>query len=237
MTGKRIKNLSYAIVFVCGILATFFIYSCSNDDYYADETEVGANGVAKTRAFSSRMMNGEYTLIDSIAASNEFWEFEMSNELLAEKLKAYTSTLSEEEYDQHMSSINNDDYMADLIQKANMNEVLQQVDQAREKLFNQTGFLRLSEEERTQLFTLFAESRSQIKTNSLKTRQEGGGNTSECEKQREATKDAAKLKFDNATATCGNFPAVAQLCYMNAASIYNFETRMADKAYQECIGN
>ena len=85
MTGKRMRNLSYVIVFACGILATFFIYSCSNDNYYADETEAGANGIAKTRAFSSRMMNGEYTLIDSIATSDEFWEFEMSSELHAEK--------------------------------------------------------------------------------------------------------------------------------------------------------
>lgn len=231
------RNLSYAIVFVCGILATFFNYSCSNDDYYADEAEVGINGVAQTRAFSSRTMNGEYTLIDSIATSDEFWEFEMSNELLAEKLRVYTATLSEEEYDHHMNNINNDDYMADIIQKADMNEVLQQVDKAREKLFNQTGFLRLSKEERTQLFTLFAESRLQTKTNSLKTRQEGGGNTSECEKQRDATIRAAKLEFDNSVSTCGNIPLVAQLCYMNAAAIYDREKRLANEDYQTCIGN
>lgn len=230
------RNLSYVIVFACGILATFFIYSCSNDNYYADETEAGANGVAKTRAFSSRMMNGEYTLIDSIATSDEFWEFEMSSELLAEKFKAYTSTLSEEEYDYLMDNMNNDDYMVEVIKKADMKDVLEQMDKSRENLFNQTGFLRLNEEERIQLFTQFAESRLQTKMSPLKTRQEGG-DTSECQKQKETAVNAAKLKFDNSVSLCGNVPAVAQLCYMNAASVYNFEARMAEKAYQECIGN
>lgn len=230
------RNLSYVIAFACGILATFFIYSCSNDDYYTDETEAGTNGIAKTRAFSSRMMNGEYTLIDSIASSDEFWEFEMSSELLAEKFKAYTSTLNEEEYDYLIENMNDDDYMAEVIKKADMKEVLEQVEKSRDNLFNQTGFLRLSKEERTQLFSQFAESRLQTKMSPLKTRNEGGS-VSECQKQKEAAVSAAKLKFDNSVSLCGNVPAVAQLCYMNAAAVYNFEARMAEKAYQECIGN
>ena len=110
------------------------------------------------------------------------------------------------------------------------------MDKSIDNIFNQTGFLRLSEEERTQLFTQFAESRLQIKMSPLKTRQEGES-TSECQKQKKAAVSAAKLKFDNSVSLCGNVPAVAQLCYMNAASVYNFEVRMAEKAYQECIGN
>ena len=211
------RNLSYVIAFACGILATFFIYSCSNDDYYTDETEAGTNGIAKTRAFSSRMMNGEYTLIDSIASSDEFWEFEMSSELLAEKFKAYTSTLNEEEYDYLIENMNDDDYMAEVIKKADMKEVLEQVEKSRDNLFNQTGFLRLSKEERTQLFSQFAESRLQPKMSPLKTRNEGGS-VSECQKQKEAAVSAAKLKFDKSVSLCGNVPEVAQLCYMNAAA-------------------
>jgi len=230
------RNLSYVIVFACGILATFFIYSCSNDDYYTDETEAGTNGIAKTRAFSSRMMNGEYTLIDSIASSDEFWEFEMSSELLAEKFKTYTSTLNEEEYEYLIENMNDDDYMAEVIKKADMNDVLQKVDKARENLFNQTGFLRLSEEEKMQLFMSFAESRLQTKISPLKTRKEGG-DISECQKQKEADITKAKGKFDDSVADCTSVPAVAQLCYMNAAAKYNFEVRLAEKTYQQCIGN
>ncbi|WP_455963086.1 hypothetical protein [Bacteroides bouchesdurhonensis] len=236
MTGKRMRNLSYVIAFACGILATFFIYSCSNDDYYTDETEAGTNGIAKTRAFSSRMMNGEYTLIDSIASSDEFWEFEMSSELLAEKFKAYTSTLSEEEYDFLVDNMNNDDYITEITKKADINDALQQVEKTKENLFKQTGFLRLSEVERTQLFIQFAESRSQTKISPLKTRKEGG-DTSECQKQKDAAYTRAKAKFDEAVVDCTSVPVVAQLCYMNAAAIYNYEKDMADRAYNNCIGN
>lgn len=236
MTGKRIRNLSYVIVFACGILTTFFIYSCSSDDYYADETEAGANGVAKTRAFSSRMMNGEYTLIDSIATSDEFWEFEMSNELLAEKFKAYTSTLSEEEYDYLMENINNDDYTAEIIKKADLNDVLQQVEKTKDDLFKQTGFLRLSEEEKTLLFTQFAESRLQTKINPLKTRKEGG-DISECQKLKDEHLYRAKATFDNDIVYCGGVPIVAQICYIDAAARYNLEARIAEENYQKCIGN
>ena len=181
-------------------------------------------------------MNGEYTLIDSIASSDEFWEFEMSSELLAEKFKTYTSTLNEEEYEYLIENMNDDDYMAEVIKKADMNDVLQKVDKARENLFNQTGFLRLSEEEKMQLFMSFAESRLQTKISPLKTRKEGG-DISECQKQKEADITKAKGKFDDSVADCTSVPAVAQLCYMNAAAKYNFEVRLAEKTYQQCIGN
>ena len=67
----------------CGLVASFFIYSCSADGYYSDEIE--KNEVTNTRALSSKMINNGSTLIDSIASSDEFWEFEMSSELLADK--------------------------------------------------------------------------------------------------------------------------------------------------------
>lgn len=100
MSARRKKNaLFYAIALACSLTAIFITYSCSTDEYYTDETQMAENGIAKTRGFSSRMLNNENTLIDSIASSDEFWEFEMSSELLADKFHEYTSTLSEEEYD------------------------------------------------------------------------------------------------------------------------------------------
>ena len=93
------------------------------------------------------MLNNENTLIDSIASSDEFWEFEMSSELLADKFHEYTSTLSEEEYDKLMENLNDDDYMEDFARKANLQDELQQMAKAKEKLIQHTGFLRLSEDE------------------------------------------------------------------------------------------
>ena len=132
--------------------------------------------------------------------------------------------------------MNNDDYITEITKKADINDALQQVEKTKENLFKQTGFLRLSEVERTQLFIQFAESRSQTKISPLKTRKEGG-DTSECQKQKDAAYTRAKAKFDEAVVDCTSVPVVAQLCYMNAAAIYNYEKDMADRAYNNCIGD
>ena len=59
-------------------------------------------------------------LIDTIATSDEFWEFERNSELLSDKFQAYTSTLSAEEYNKLMENLNDDDYMEEFIGKANL---------------------------------------------------------------------------------------------------------------------
>ena len=146
----RDSTLYYVMALACGLVASFFIYSCSTDGYYSDEIE--KNEVTNTRALSSRMINNGSTLIDSIASSDEFWEFEMSSELLADKFHEYTSTLSEEEYDKLMENLNDDDYVEDFMRKANLENELQQLAKAKENLIQHTGFLRLSADERTQLF-------------------------------------------------------------------------------------
>ena len=95
ITKKKKYTLYYVMALACGLVASFFIYSCSADGYYSDEIE--KNEVTNTRALSSKIINNGSTLIDSIASSDEFWEFEMSSELLADKFHEYTSTLSDAE--------------------------------------------------------------------------------------------------------------------------------------------
>lgn len=56
-------------------------------------------------------------LIDTIATSDEFGEFERNSELLSDKFQAYTSTLSAEEYNKLMENLNDDDYMEEFIGK------------------------------------------------------------------------------------------------------------------------
>lgn len=235
MTGGKMRNISYVIVFACGILATFFIYSCSSDEYYADETGIEENGIAKTRALSSRMMGLGDTLVDSIAASDEFWEFQLSSELFTQKFDAYASSLGHEEYDALMENLNNDDYTTEFIKVANLEEVLQQMNKAKENLLKNTGFSRLSEGEKTQLFIQFAESRSNTKIRSLKTRQEGG-NVSECEKKREAEILQAENYYNSNVLLCDSiiFPYP---CYIQAAARRNLDLEWAKKHYEECIGN
>ena len=225
MSARRKKNaLFYAIALACSLTAIFITYSCSTDEYYTDETQMAENGIAKTRGFSSRMLNNENTLIDSIASSDEFWEFEMSSELLADKFHEYTSTLSEEEYDKLMENLNDDDYMEDFARKANLQDELQQMAKAKEKLIQHTGFLRLSEDERIQLFILYAESN------------EEGGGTSNCEEQKQAAYTQAKADYDNAVTNCQS-GSMSSGCLIQAAAKYDRAKDIANKKYKECIAN
>lgn len=97
---KRKKNSLYAAVTIILLSVTFVIYSCSSDECeYTNESN---------------------ELIDSITKSDEFWDFELSSELLAGKFQDYTSKLDSVEYDKLMENLNNDDYMEDFIRKANL---------------------------------------------------------------------------------------------------------------------
>ena len=209
ITKKKKYTLYYVMALACGLVASFFIYSCSTDGYYSDEIE--KNEVTNTRALSSRMINNGSTLIDSIASSDEFWEFEMSSELLADKFHEYTSTLSEEEYDKLMENLNDDDYVEDFMRKANL------------------------EDERTQLFILYAESNELTKVKLLKTREEGGS-TSSCEEQKQAAYKQAKADYDNAIANCQN-GSMPSGCLIQAAAKYDRAKDIANKEYKECIAN
>ncbi|MCS3210615.1 hypothetical protein NXX89_03350 [Bacteroides thetaiotaomicron] len=230
---KKKYTLYYVMALACGLVASFFIYSCSADGYYSDEIE--KNEVTNTRALSSRMINNGSTLIDSIASSDEFWEFEMSSELLADKFHEYTSTLSEEEYDKLMENLNDDDYVEDFMRKANLENELQQLAKAKENLIQHTGFLRLSADERTQLFILYAESNELTKVKLLKTREEGGS-TSSCEEQKQAAYRQAKADYDDAVTNCkkGSVPSG---CLTQAAARYDRNKRIADRRYENCIKN
>ena len=249
ITKKKKYTLYYVMALACGLAASFFIYSCSADGYYSDEIE--KNEVTNTRALSSRMINNGSTLIDSIgghkyslaavslidsiASSDEFWEFEMSSELLADKFHEYTSTLSEEEYDKLMENLNDDDYVEDFMRKANLENELQQLAKAKENLIKHTRFLRLSADERTQLFILYAESNELTKVKLLKTREEGGS-TSSCEEQKQAAYKQAKADYDNAIANCQN-GSMPSGCLIQAAAKYDRAKDIANKEYKECIAN
>ena len=234
-TSRKRKVLFYAIILTYSLTAIIIIYSCSTDEYYIGETQMKENGITNTRALSSRMINDGSTLIDSIVSSNEFWEFEMSSELLADKFHEYTSILSEEEYDKLMENLNDDDYVEDFMRKANLENELQQLAKAKENLIKHTGFLRLSADERTQLFILYAESNELTKVKLLKTREEGGS-TSSCEEQKQAAYRQAKADYDNAVANCqgDNMPFG---CLTQAAAKYDRAKDIANKKYKECIAN
>lgn len=232
MIGKKQKTSLYVIAFASMLLATFFIFSCSNDEYFETQ-KTDVNGTNKTRALLTRMASQKSALIDSVASSDEFWEFEMSSKRLADKFKAYTSKCGQEKYDELMNNLNNDDYLEELIKLASLENELAQIGKAKENLFKNTGFLRLSGDERTELFLLFAKSDMHTGINKLKTRSEGSSD-SECQKLKDEAYTQAKSDFDNSIVRCKG-DLNPYLCYMNLSAIYDKDTRRADKEYEECI--
>lgn len=232
------KNSLYAVALAAVLLATAFIYSCSNEGYdYANESPLEENGMARTRALNSRMMECE-TLLDSVAASDEFWEFEMSSKLLAEKFAAYTSTWSEEKFDELMYNVNDDDYMEKLKKEMNLEKELEQMAKAKENLLQNTGFLRLTDDERTELFMQFAENSMSAQTKTVKTRGEGG-ETDECSKQKKIAYTNAQADRDFKTSQCKCTGDIFTLCmcYLRVVAEYEKNLRRADRAYENCINS
>ena len=235
MKSENKKQSSIYVITLFGILlTTFLIYSCSTDEYnYTNETATEVNSIAKTRSLVSQTWNTGNILIDPVANSDEFYEFERRSEQLADKFGAYTSKLNNEEYDKLMESLNDDEYMEDFIKKANLKEELRQMDEAKKGLLERTVFLRLSEEERLSLFRQFAKSRELAKRKILKTRKEGNGN-SECEELRQAAYTQAETDYNNAIAKC-KAESPTTYCYTQALANYRRNQRAADKEYEECI--
>ena len=238
MKSENKKQSSIYVITLFGILLTIFlIYSCSTDEYnYTNETATKVNSIAQTRSLVSQTWNTGNVLIDSVANSDEFYEFERCSEQLADKFSAYTSKLNNEEYDKLMESLNDDEYMEDFIKKANLEEELRQMDEAKKGLLERTVFLRLSEEERLLLFRQYAKSRGLAKRKILKTRKEGNGN-SKCEELRQAAYEQAKTEYDNAIATnCKGMGPLSPF-YLKETAVYKANIRIANKDYENCINN
>ncbi len=231
---KKRHFLYYAMALACGLATIFVIYSCSTDEYCSDELQIKGNRIPEKSALSSDIVNNANLLIDSIAISDEFWEFERSSKLLSDKFQAYTSTLSEEEYGKLMENLNNDDYMEEFIKKANLEQELQQMNEAKENLLLHTGFSRLSEDERISLFRQYAESHESTGKTLIKTRTEGGDANS-CEAKRQAAYAQAQADYDNAIIKCRQESSTNNYCYTQALAKYERSKRASDRAYEECI--
>lgn len=230
---KKRHFLYYAMTLAFGLATIFIIHSCSTDEYYSDELQIEGNGIPQKSALSSDIINNTNLLIDSIAISDEFWEFERNSKLLSDKFQAYTSTLSEKEYNKLMENLNDDDYMEEFIRKANLEKELQQMNEAKENLLLHTGFSRLSEDERISLFRQYAESHESTGKTLIKTRTEGGDANS-CEAKRQAAYAQAKADYNNDIIKC-RMESSTNSCYAYALSRYERGKDMADIEYKSCI--
>lgn len=237
MSKKKKRDIAlYAVTLACGLIAIFITYSCSNDEYHMDDemqTTETVNGPAKARALWAKMPDSGNALIDSIAASDEFWEFKRSTKLLADKFGEATSMLNDEEFDQLAEDLNNDDYAEEFAKRAGLTDALQQVEKAQEELYQNTGFARLSDEERWQLFARYAGSDVPTEAKPMKTRGEGS-HMNDCERQKQAAYEQAKTNYENEIDNCKRHSA-SPVCATQAANKYQRDKEVADITYKKCI--
>ena len=237
MKSRNKKQSSIHVITLLGILlTTFFIYSCNTDGYsHTDKIKTEENPIAQTRSFAPQRWNTGNVLIDSVANSDEFYEFERCSEQLADKFSSYTSNLNDQEYDKLMEKLNNEEYVEDFIKKAKLENELQQMDEAKKGLLEHTVFLRLSENEQTLLFRTWAENHELTKRKVLKTRNARNGN-SKCEELKQAAYTEAETNYTNAIAECRR-TAASYLYYIQVSSRYARDRRIADREYEACINN
>lgn len=220
-------HLKAGIACALGILLG--IYSCQNNSFYdmAEENMLQhGNVVARNAGLRA------YSPVDSILASDEIWEFKEAGDRLAEKFDAYAATLSEEAYNEMVAHMEDDDYMAAFFEKADVAKEGEAVDKALEKLYANTGYLRLSEAEQTELFEQLARSNTAIQTSPLKTRTE---NEAACRTKRDEAYAEADREYYRKLEECKHNPLNYENCKNFAAAQRNRKYTKADEEYEACL--
>ena len=220
-------HLKAGIACALGILLG--IYSCQNNSFY-DMTEENmlqhGNVVARNAGLRA------YSPVDSILASDEIWEFKEAGDRLAEKFDAYVATLSEEAYNEMVAHMEDDDYMAALFEKADVAKEGEAVDKALEKLYANTGYLRLSEAEQTELFEQLARSNTAIQTSPLKTRTE---NEAACRTKRDEAYAEADREYYQELEDCKRYTFNYENCKNKATARKNKKYKDANDEYEACL--
>lgn len=214
---------------VCAGWMAFGVYGCGNDenDYLMEEPFQLQSSVM------TRGMSVGYSLVDSVAMSDELWEFKEASDRLAQKFDAYADTLSDEEWEELEAHIEDDDYMEALHNKVDMEKEMRAVDEALDALYTNTGFTRLSEQERSELFAMLAQSNRESGVKPLKVREESERER-ECKRQRDkAYAEAEKNYYEDLSKCQGRIDY--EKCKAQAASRRRIREKAADKQYKACI--
>lgn len=142
---KKVLCMSTLILIVC---MTCIVYSCNSADAFFDETGI-CEGEAHTRALSARSI---CTLVDSVADSNEFLDYILQFRLVKSKFTLYLNSLDSDELETFNNNINNDEFVADFMVKAELSEDIQLLIEYRDELLSNISFCKLKDTEKKELF-------------------------------------------------------------------------------------
>lgn len=178
---------------------------------------------------------GNDQMIDRVIESNEYMEFRESCMALAEKVKSYTSTLSLEEFSKLMDNLNNDDYMAELVDKIDAKNELLMMESTKEILLNYADFQQLDASERMNLFVRSSDNALNMM---VKTRSEGGV-ADECERRRNEDYSYASAIYVSAmlACSCATGGVGVCLCAVAASAAYEYAITLADRDFADCLKN
>lgn len=190
------------------VLTLFLIHSCTSEDQeLAEKAE--------------------------IEKSEEFIDFVIDSHLLAEKFVSYTRTLSDDEFEKLVYNQNDDEYMAKIIDKADIKNELQKLAKSRNQLCSNTNILRVSTSEQQKL--LYNHSTNLPKV-VIKTRSEDA--IAECERRKSEDYSWAQTTYNIAIIGCTcmiEVPIAACICYVAALTNYANDIRLADRSYDDCV--
>lgn len=205
---------------VAGILiCTAGLYGCYQDDILTRLEETGQT--------QPRSLSTSYTRLDSVAMSDELWEFKAAADALNERYAPLFRQLSEEDWQELEQHIDDEAYLSAFLAGVNVEAEKQRLKHAQEALLRNTPIQQLSAEEKNQLYAMLAESDSQQIVPQVKTRGEYEEKMEECKKARdEAYKLAREMYYKNNV-----------INKEQALILLQRDIRQADKSYKECINS
>ena len=215
------------------ILACAVIYSCNQDEYYGmEETAEDAVLTQNEALVTARAMTFGNPAVDSVATSDELWEFKAASDELTQRYDSCVAALSEEELNELMEHLEDDEYMEAVFANVNVEKELERINRAQESLFLRTGFLKLTDEERALLYEMLAEATVTPSVTPLKTREESNAHIEECKKKKEEAYNIAITDYNTTYYNCNT-----NACRKLAAKKLAIAKQDADKAYLDCINN
>lgn len=222
---RHIRRCAVRLAGIC-VLAGI-VYGCNQGVYHdaVEELAVGSPGVAGVRSLDAGML-----LKDSVAYSDELWEFAEASKALMEKYAPYGEALTVEACDSLMERANDDEFMEALWADVNVDKELERLNRAQEALYQRTAYLKLTEEEQAELFCWAMQSGDDWGIPMLKTREETALEKA-CESARQEAYRIVNELYDRNMTNCRTDD-----CKERVTKHCVLMKHRADLDYLDCIG-
>ena len=156
------KKVFYFVVSILTVSTVFIGYSCTSDEYdfMDNSSESGLTVMKSTQTLKQRDCRD--LLLDSVAESDEFLDNVLEAKLVMSKYCVYVNSLSAIDRDELKYNINDDEYLENFVNKANMLHDMQELIVRRRNLLANAQFGKLDEQEKMELMATFFDSSNRV---------------------------------------------------------------------------